>query len=82
MALHPGPGAIKENEDQRIYYTFVQFHKASDLAKNLQKLIERGEPIDGHAVIIALCMGRLELIDTTFNKKASVRFIKPGEENQ
>jgi len=82
MAIYPGPGAIIENEDQRIYYTYAQFHKATQLSRQLQKLQELGEPIDGQAVVVALCMARMELIDTSLNKKASVRFVKPGEENQ
>lgn len=80
MAIHPGPGVVIENIDEkRLYYTYLQFHKACRLADELQKVIDAGEKLDGEAVIVALGRTQMELISTPFNKKASVRFLKPGE---
>lgn len=81
MALTPGPGVVMQNVDnKRLYYTYLQFYKASRLAEHLQTIIEAGEKIDGEAVIVALGRTQMELISTPFNKKASVRFLQPGEE--
>ena len=81
MAIYPGPGVVMPNVNgKRLYYTYLQFHKASRLAEKLQELVNTGEKIDGESVIIALGHTQTELISTPFNKKASVRFLNQGEE--
>ena len=80
MPIYPGPGAIIENVDNKsLYYTYLQYHKASKLAEKLQKTLETGQKLDGEAVIIALGKGEMELLSTTFNKKASIRFVNAGD---
>lgn len=79
----PAPGDIIEDlhgqKTNRVYYTFAQNYKATNLADTLNKLMAGGAPLDALTVLVALADKRLELLDTTYNKKASVRYIKPGE---
>jgi hypothetical protein len=84
--LKPGPGAIIRNVDddatKRVYYTYQQFHKVSKLTDGINKLLSQGENIDPAAVLVVMAKVQVELLDTSFNKKASVRFIQIGEENE
>lgn len=84
--LRPAPGAIIKNVDgdinQRVYYTYAQYHKVNKVAEGIAKLLDNGEPIDTLAILTICAKYKIEMIDTTFNSKASVRMIKPGEENE
>ena len=84
--LRPAPGAIIENVNgdasQRVYYTHAQFYKVNKVAEGISKLLEKGEQIDTLAILAICAKYRLQMIDTSLNKKASVRIIKPGEENE
>jgi hypothetical protein len=81
MSIKPGPGVIlKDVDGKRLYYTYLQYYKAQKLTTEIQKSVDQGEKLDDVAVIKALGRCQMELISSGFNPKASVRFLKDGEE--